>query len=768
MSNKQLSDGKNERQTIFEYTAGASESIGKVGHATADGGTGSNPTFQSYLNDLNSTTSCCRSASLLLPIVPSRSSSSESLGEGRPAADVNRHNSNNILQMLRKWEWLCESMLIQPWQRKSDSINHSTTTKTYHQWYYECLPSREEILFINEKFSLQANAHDLDIQTELVQRHLESKSLLVPLNDTATAFVLRVLFEMPHLPELNSQESDDSISGFSLKTAKTEDHQTNMLFSDPEQYQKAQTFQDWIRHSGVTLVHNCDGNQTISLSKEVDSFPSPKTFGNTNQCDYFTFVDLFAGIGGFRIGMEALGGKCIGSCEIDPFARETYKQNFLRTKKSGKHKLQPHESEHKNNEFFVSDIARLYIPPDTVDCLCGGFPCQSFSTLARCSSGKKKKNARGGNKTGQSKERRQGGLLTPQKGMLFFHLLRILRHARPKLFVFENVKGLLHLDSGNHLEKILALLRDSGYHVTHGVVDASWFLPQRRERVFFVGVRLDLMERGCPRALFDPIALKEKYQLYSNDYIITEASCLDRYHKILAKHGYHTNGRKIEQKQQTSRLGNFLESEDSIFRNNPHCYLTKHQWEKVRKQTYLQIHSDGSGRLLTREDPCAQTLVSSYRQSYLLHSQFVVPCDSVHLKEQQERMIVEAMRYKDTIAAEAKERLFTDCQSVGPSANVTLPRFFTPRECCRLQGFPEHFDLPFDGTSGANEQRNLISQFYRQIGNAVCPPCVAAVAENAVKTLLLVSNGEDNGIGGQSPIFFLVLQASPFPLDISQ
>eukprot|EP00984_Skeletonema_dohrnii_P027687 scaffold17325_cov109-Skeletonema_dohrnii-CCMP3373.AAC.5 len=181
---------------------------------------------------------------------------------------------------------------------------------------------------------------------------------------------------------------------------------------------------------------------SLSLSKEVDCFPeSVSTHGEDKQSNNpFTFVDLFAGIGGFRLGMESLGGKCIGSCEIDAYARETYRNNFL----NGNNK-------DSCEEFFVNDIARLEILPSTVDVLCGGFPCQSFSTMASFPSSSDKS----GSDTSINMHKRQGGLLTPAKGKLFFHLLRILRKARPKMFVFENVKGLMSLDKGSHFERII-------------------------------------------------------------------------------------------------------------------------------------------------------------------------------------------------------------------------------------------------------------------------------------------------------------------------
>lgn len=168
----------------------------------------------------------------------------------------------------------------------------------------------------------------------------------------------------------------------------------------------------------------------------------------------FTFIDLFAGIGGFRIAMQNLGGKCIYSSEWDRQAQKTYLTNF--------------------GEVPFGDITKertKQFIPDNFDVLCAGFPCQAFSLA-----GKK----RGFEET---------------RGTLFFDVAEIIRRKRPKAFFLENVKGLMIHDKGKTIEVILNVLRnDLDYYVPDPqIVNAMNFgVPQHRERVYIVGFRKDL------------------------------------------------------------------------------------------------------------------------------------------------------------------------------------------------------------------------------------------------------------------------------------
>lgn len=212
----------------------------------------------------------------------------------------------------------------------------------------------------------------------------------------------------------------------------------------------------------------------------------------------FTFIDLFAGIGGFRIAMQNLGGKCLYSSEFDAKAQETYLANY--------------------GEMPFGDITKpstkRYIPKE-FDILCGGFPCQAFSLA--------------GKRLGFNDETR---------GTLFFEIEDILRKHQPKAFFLENVKGLAIHDKGKTLKTILSHLDDAGYDVVPPqILNAmDYGVPQHRERIYIIGFRKDLdidinefhypkpISTGAKRPKFRDIMEKEevsvKYYL-STTYVET-------------------------------------------------------------------------------------------------------------------------------------------------------------------------------------------------------------------------------------------------------
>ena len=198
----------------------------------------------------------------------------------------------------------------------------------------------------------------------------------------------------------------------------------------------------------------------------------------------FTFIDLFAGIGGFRIALQNLGGGCVFTSEINPAAQKTYHANF--------------------GEWPQGDIVQISardIPNH--DVLCAGFPCQAFSIAGR----------RGG--------------FADTRGTLFFDVARIIKEKQPRAFFLENVKGLKSHDKGKTLATILHTLRhDLGYFVPDPQVQNAkdFGLPQNRERIFIVGFRPDLgveaFEYPAPfahKAVFEDIreqnAVDVKYYL---------------------------------------------------------------------------------------------------------------------------------------------------------------------------------------------------------------------------------------------------------------
>lgn len=179
----------------------------------------------------------------------------------------------------------------------------------------------------------------------------------------------------------------------------------------------------------------------------------------------FWFIDVFAGIGGFRKGLEAAGGTCRYSIERDTHARQTYLANF----------------QHEPDSADVVPFADLLDSGDAAlpayHLLAAGFPCQPFSIA-----GVSKKRSLG----------RSHGFADETQGTLFFELARLIRVSSPPILLLENVKNLLHHDHGRTINVIESTLGELGYTVSKSVVDAQHWVPQHRERLFIVGLRRDL------------------------------------------------------------------------------------------------------------------------------------------------------------------------------------------------------------------------------------------------------------------------------------
>ncbi len=187
------------------------------------------------------------------------------------------------------------------------------------------------------------------------------------------------------------------------------------------------------------------------------------------------FIDLFAGIGGFRIAFQNAGSKCVFSCEIDKFARHTYTANFFEE--------EIHWRQAKNVEShpeLYGDIRHVNIEDDIpeFEILAAGFPCPTFSIA-----GVSKRNALG----------LKHGFDDDDKGKLFFEIAKILEIKKPYAFLLENVKNLVYHNSGKTLNIILEVLDSLGYGpVTWEIFDAAKLVPQHRERIFIAGFRKDL------------------------------------------------------------------------------------------------------------------------------------------------------------------------------------------------------------------------------------------------------------------------------------
>ncbi len=250
----------------------------------------------------------------------------------------------------------------------------------------------------------------------------------------------------------HSLNEDGTIMSFEEQMAIVSHYLHNQGYKSAKSYEnKAKgLIEDTYNIRQKNVETNCVSDVSVQHSLFSDLFSVPFLPKEDPQ---FTFIDLFAGIGGFRMAMQNLGGKCVFSSEWDAQAQKTYLLNY--------------------GEVPFGDITKettkAFIPDD-FDILCAGFPCQAFSLA--------------GKRLGFEETR----------GTLFFDVAEIIRRKRPKAFFLENVKGLLIHDKGKTIQTILKVLReDLDYYVPDPqIVNAMNFgVPQHRERVYIVGFRKD-------------------------------------------------------------------------------------------------------------------------------------------------------------------------------------------------------------------------------------------------------------------------------------
>lgn len=273
----------------------------------------------------------------------------------------------------------------------------------------------------------------------------------------------------------------------------------------------------------------------------------------------FTFIDLFAGIGGFRKAFDEIGGKCVFTSEWDKYSRLTYKANY-----------------HCDHE-VAGDITKIEaeaIPEH--DVLLAGFPCQPFSLA-----GVSKKNSLG----------RQHGFACETQGTLFFDVARIIAHHRPKAFLLENVKNLLNHDKGKTFQVIKKVLtEDLGYHIEYKVIDARAWVPQHRERIFIAGFIKDTGFR------FDNLSIPEK-SIHPTLSAILHAE--NGSEKVEANYTVDKNARVSDKYTLSDKLWNYLQA-----------YAEKHRAQgngfgfglntpsNVARTLSARYHKDGSEILI--------------------------------------------------------------------------------------------------------------------------------------------------------------------------
>lgn len=355
------------------------------------------------------------------------------------------------------------------------------------------------------------------------------------------------------------------------------------------------------------------------------------------------FLDLFAGIGGFRLGMEAAGHECVGFCEIDKFARESYKVIH-----DTKGEIELHDITAVSDD-TVRGIGR-------VDVICGGFPCQAFSVAGK----------------------RQG--FEDTRGTLFFEIARFASILRPRLLFLENVKGLLNHDGGNTFETIIATLDELGYDAEWQVLNSKNFgVPQNRERVFIIGH----LRGECTRGVFP----------FSGE-------------------SQSINSQPVLKIGNVNPSGNGMNGE--VFQSEglaPTLTTNKGEGQKIALKSnaikqfgVLQPNFNQCG-VVYETDGISPT-IRAYQGGGL-----------------EPKIIQRGHGYNKGGEHENAPTLTSNSYHENNYlSNSFRIRKLTPRECWRLQGFP---DWAFDRAQKVNSN----SQLYKQAGNSVTVNVIAAIAK---------------------------------------
>jgi DNA (cytosine-5)-methyltransferase 1 len=344
-------------------------------------------------------------------------------------------------------------------------------------------------------------------------------------------------------------------------------------------------------HENLNILTEADLQYYLPIKWDI---PFPPTSNPK-----FTFVDLFAGIGGIRLAYQNLGGKCVFTSEWDYYSKKTYEANFGEVPFGD-----------------ITEISEKLIPDH--DILLAGFPCQPFSIA-----GVSKKNALG----------RAHGFLDETQGTLFFDIARILKHKKPPVFMLENVKNLVSHDKGKTFKVITETLKELGYTIHYKVLDGKYYVPQHRERIIIVGFKTSIYHGKESFEFPDPSSTKFVIKSILEDNV-------------------------DEKYTLTNRLWDYLQE-----------YAEKHK-----------LKGNGFGYGLTDLNGISRTMSARY--------------------------------YKD------------GAEILIPQKGKN-PRRLTPRECARLQGFPDKFIIPVSD-----------NQAYKQFGNSVVSPLIQAVGKNIVKELL--------------------------------
>ena len=414
------------------------------------------------------------------------------------------------------------------------------------------------------------------------------------------------------------------------------------------------------------------------------------------------FIDLFAGIGGFRFGMESAGHECVAFCEIDKFARASYKAI---------HNTEGEIELHDITTVTDDEIRNI----GHVDAICGGFPCQAFSIAGY----------------------RRG--FEDTRGTLFFEIARFAAILKPKYLFLENVKGLLNHDKGDTFETILSALDELGYDVEWQVLNSKDFgVPQNRERVFIIGHLRG--ERGrkvfpiggngakidCEQPKITKVGnIRKKGKSQSGDVVSVDSLaptlCSTTTQKDPLKIAIPVlTPDRVKKRQNGRRFKTNGEPMFTLTAQDRHGVVIRNE---IKKVGVIQPNFNQSGVVYDTEG-IAPT-IRSYGGGGLEPK---IRVREATKKGYAEAKVGDSVNLSHPNSKTRRGRVgegIANTLVTGDSQGVVMPNFrirkLTPRECWRLQGFP---DWAFDKAQEVNSN----SQLYKQAGNSVTVNVIKEIA----------------------------------------
>lgn len=451
------------------------------------------------------------------------------------------------------------------------------------------------------------------------------------------------------------------------------------------------------------------------------------------------FIDLFAGIGGFRMGMERAGHECVGYVEIDKFARKSYEAIY------------DTEGEWTKHDITKVTDEEWHQFRGKVDVICGGFPCQSFSIAGK-----------------------RHGFADKTRGTLFFEVARAAKEIQPSYLFLENVKGLLNLDKGRAFRTILSTLDECGYDVEWQLCNSKNFgVPQNRERVIIIG---HLRGASTREVFFDTGQSGQTTGSNVIKVIGNTSNTGYRSHDVLDSTGLSTAlmSRDYKGLKQVAvkQVGNI--SDSNSFGGNPQ---TGRVYDPEGLSPTLNTMTGGGrepkiiddqGRKNKKVIP-TDTTPTLRAQSHGNEPKVAIPVitpDRINKRQNGRRFkengdpmfTINTVDKHGVLIKEATKKGYAEA-TVGDSVNISHPnsktrrgrvgkgvantlqtgldqgvvsedlriRKLTPRECWRLQGFP---DWAFDKAQEVNSN----SQLYKQAGNSVTVPLMEFVAKRMTES----------------------------------